>query len=347
MNCNPKLSLRSSFLVFALLLGTLATVVMIVPSLRVPFIGWCSGEGHHENKFASAWIEDLKSDSATTRFNAVLALSDIEPVSDASATALIEAMQDKSPEVRAAAAKALGGLRKAEGPVLTALENAMSDGDVTVRIAVTHALGETGTLSPKTAEVLMIALNDKTSAVRAAAVESLSKMEDAAIPLLIKGLDNESIRVQRESLNALALCGGNAESFPRVLGKMEAQHPSIRRAATAAISKMDQEDKRTLPAILKRLDDEDVTVRLAAVEALEHWSIPSEQTVTRLVLILQDQKENSTVRKAVAQSLSSMGVNAKSAIPALTEAAKANDDDDLQDAAEDAVKAIKLAISRQ
>jgi HEAT repeat protein len=74
--------------------------------------------------------------------------------------------------------------------------------------------------------------------------------------------------------------------------------------------------ENALPDIYKSLDDKDAGIRAAAAQTLGACDEPAEKAVPALMKVLKDDKEDSA-KIGAAKGLTSMGPNAKDAIPLL------------------------------
>ena len=344
---NSKMSLRSTLLVIALTLGVVALVVMYVPSFRMAVVSAFTGEPHYDNKFASTWVEELKSPSPRIRTLAAEGLQQIIPTSDKITAALTVALEDNTEDVRIASAEALGNVGQQDGPEVAGLTKALDDPSPLVRATAAHALASCGASDPKVVAALTETLNDRDRTVRAAAAEALAGLDTEALPLLIESLNGHNIRVRREAVYALGLMGSSAEeAMPKILSLMtDGLHPSVRRAAAVAAVEINPENKDLKPALLKALEDKDVLVRVSAVESLEVMEDHGDDVIAKFIEIMKNKDADSMVRESVAHALGTLGPNAKSAIPALTELDE-DEDPDIKQAAAEALDSINAVASK-
>ncbi len=185
---------------------------------------------------------------------------------DARATeALISALKDREQDVRCEAVKALGKLRhpQAIGPLVAMLK----DSESTVRSLAGGALNaidpnwQKNEAARDALPELQTALYDREYWVRQSAAKTLSQINETQAPI--------------PQLPSLQMAGGSASpledtaasGLEPILIELEDANPSTRYRAAVELRQI--QNPRAIPALVRRLFDDEDTVRRAAAEALE------------------------------------------------------------------------------
>lgn len=159
-----------------------------------------NGLSNHEKEIIeSKLLEDLKSSSAQTRWNAAVNLGMMR--SEKAVQPLIQSLKDDNGQVRLLAAWALGriGDKSASADLVKALEDTW----IEVRPFAVWALGEIR--DPATVEPLGKRLfTERETGTREAIIRTLGKIGDSsAVPFLISALKDDDENVRTEAANAL------------------------------------------------------------------------------------------------------------------------------------------------
>jgi HEAT repeat protein len=177
---------------------------------------------------------------------------------------LVLSLADESAAVRLAAINAILKLRPSNGiePLISSLE----DGEVWIRAAAAQALGEYR--DPRAVEPLLQHLDHDPPPVRLAAIEALSRCGDASVrERLYRCLDDPDLEIRRAAVLALSRAAGD-DALVRTLGAMTDGDWRIRAAAAASLGM--RGDIRALEPLQQIvLEDPDVYVQQAAVQAIE------------------------------------------------------------------------------
>jgi HEAT repeat protein len=164
--------------------------------------------------------------------------------------------------------------------------------------------------------------------------EKLRNKASNAVPALINICDHSPYTETRmQAASALSCIGPPAKAaIPPLLRAAVYDNPAdkfampLRRSAIAALGQIRAEPSLTVPVIVKVLGDtnlaNDVTVRATATEALGQLHAEPELSVPALIKVLRD-PDVANVQQAAIQALAMFGTNAKEAVPALFEIAKA------------------------
>lgn len=140
-----------------------------------------------------------------------------------------------------------------------------------------------------------------------------------AVKALIKALKDEDRFVRRYAAQALGNVGvGATEAIPALAGLLKDDRENVREAAVQALSRM---GSSAVPALAKGLQGASSDVQEGAIKALARTGDSGVPTLTGLV---RDPKVDSAIRRRAVEAVLGLGAkSAKSAIPALLDAAKA------------------------
>lgn len=268
----------------------------------------------------SSWTEDLASPKAAVRAQAGLALAELGPDARSAEALLIAALKDKDPEVRYAAVVALSAMGADTPAAIEGLIPALQDPAWFVRYPATLALQKLGSKAKAAVPALIDALQPKDgvkdfrpircaqAAVALAKIDPAAKEIQAAIPLI---LGDKLLGYDGDGSDGARVVGATA------LGEMGA-------AAASAV-----------PALVKRLKDEDGDVRIAAAVALLKID-PAKQSDAAVAAIAAELKNpDLLIRILAADALGDLGPRAKAALPFLT-AALRDPEPELRQAAKEA-----------
>lgn len=241
-------------------------------------------------------MKQLSDSELNVKLDAAEALGAIGPDASAAVPELIKAMQAGPVAVTLTSAAALGAIGEASVPALLELMNKQSD----MKLLVTHILGEIGA-SSKT-----------------------------AIPELIKLIESPNADLREAAIISLGEIGPPAISAePQLLKIMETGEGKTRNTAVFALSKIGS--KKALPLIKKyaAMTSDNERFHLVCAWALVRANPNDPATVSAalpgLIKVLSD--ENPLVRKEVANAISLTGPLAKSMVPNLSKALKAEEDE--------------------
>jgi len=221
----------------------------------------------------------------------------------------LDGLQSRSPKEAEAAAAELEQRGTAAVPVIrTALQDASAD--PARRKAALKATAILGVRAVETLPEVAAALQDPQFAPEAGL--ALSFMGSAAVATLRDSLHSDEPVVRREALRALGKLRERASIDPQIV----------------------------IPVLLESLKDPDTSVRHVAVTYLGIVRDRPPEEVLGLIAALQDSEAE--VREAAALALSSYGLDAEPAIPALTKASKDPDEDVQREAARALVHIAEL-----
>ncbi len=214
-----------------------------------------------------AWIEELQaSDSAP---GAVVGLRECGA---AAVSALIKVLQTKtSPEewkIRASAALALGAIGPAAKDAVPALAPLLRD----------EAMG-----------------TETRTQIRGWAAKALVSIGPASIPVLVSALSDSDKEVRINAAYALGSVGRPAIAATARAAKDPA--PGVRQAAVFALGRTSHSD--AVASLVEALADNDLTVRLFAVDALGRLGTHATGAVPRLARYLSDADLGTKVHEAL------------------------------------------------
>jgi len=157
--------------------------------------------------------------------------------------------------------------------------------------------------------------NIEWSREREQAAITISRMgagAQAAIPALIKRLEDEQWYVRRAAASALAGMGPIAElAVPAITKALTDEEWLVRRVAAEAAAAIGPASKPAVPTLIKLLGDEEWHARRAAAEALAAIGPASASAVPSLIVALDDVEWH--VRQRVAEALTAIGTASKPA----------------------------------
>jgi HEAT repeat protein len=266
------------------------------------------------------WIAELQDPKGAVRVQAGLALAELGPAARESEAALAKALKDKDPEVRAAAVLALSATGADGKPAIEALAQALQDEAWFVRYSATRALQNLGPKAKDAIPALIEALQPKDgvkdfrpircaqAAAALAHIDPSRKEIEGAIPLILEKLlgydgdGSDGARVVGAEL--LGECGKAALSaLPALLKRLKDEDGDVRVAAAAALIKIAPEKHAdaALAAIAAELKNADLLVRIAAADALGELGPRAKGAAGALNGALQDPEPE--VRQAAREAL--------------------------------------------
>ena len=244
-------------------------------------------------------IQALKTGQRPLRRRAAEVLGKMGPAAKAAVPELIRTLKEEKGGLRAAAAKALGGIGPVTKGVIPALIQALRDGP-------SYEPGS-GSIRP----------------VRSGADDVLLKMQDQAVPALIRVVNDpaDEARVRREAVRLLGWIGPAAKAaVPTLLKTLDSTDPSMRQQVVDSLGRIGPVTKEVVPALLKALADEENGVRYHAAEALGSIRPVDKAVIPSLIKAAKDGYP--TVRKYAIRSLGKIDPTAKGVLPVLLAALK-------------------------
>lgn len=170
-------------------------------------------------------------------------------------------------QVRVAALEALGRFGSRAASETSTLSDALNDPDLSVRLAACDALAAIGPESRSAIESLSLALKDSEGVVTLRAAEALGRMGSAAIPALVKLLDQRDYSVL--ALQTLESMGPSARpAVAKMVDLLKEDNDISKRSLCLAIAAIGADPKVAGPALKQVLANEKSDARPAAAYAL-------------------------------------------------------------------------------
>jgi len=278
----------------------------------------------------------LKDPDSRVRRSAADALGNIGEKARAAIPTLIDVFDDIDPSVIAAAARATGQMGARASRAVDDLRELLDHDDARVREAASISLGNIGRRASKSAFDLNARLNDSDPNVRAAAAASLGHLgprSRAPVTDLIRVLDDEDdsvrdaasgalVRMGKEAVPGLvrALRNGNPIflqavvdtlgrigpiAVPALSDALQDKHtPDIARGyAALALAQITDRDDSVIATLIGALQDDAVSVRMSAAEALGHAGAIAKPATESLIEIVTDSRASVLVREFAISAL--------------------------------------------
>ncbi len=276
-------------------------------------------------------------------------LAAIAPDAKAVVPVLTVLSKHDSVSVRVASVSALGTYPGAADATIPLLIGALKDPEVSVRLAAVSALAAHGESAKAAVPALDAALNDSQGAVTIRAAEALAMIGPAAIPALIKRIDDPHFA--ELALQTIGQIGPAAKSATATLvqklsqpGKLSVRElcltlafieadPAVAGPALQKVAKDEKSparapaifalgrigDKSALKLITNAVEDNDPVVRLGAAWALLQFDNKNPDYIAIAVPRLAQglERPDPRVRRLAAETLSQLGPAAAAAVPAL------------------------------
>ena len=185
-------------------------------------------------------VELLRDEQVSVRRDAIDALIDLPPHTEAIQPALRRTLSDEDAQVAGDAARALGALGPSASPSVGALVKTLSHQDPYVRVYAAEALASIGPKAAAATTELARAVGDPEPGVRWAACEALAGIGPAAVsavPQLIAALEDEFLYVRIFAAGALGSIGPKAQAAREAL-RAAADDPALRSDAEWALSRI-------------------------------------------------------------------------------------------------------------
>jgi len=280
-------------------------------------------------------ITALRHPDAEVRWHASRALEAIGPAAATAAPALVKALKDKDPQVRAHAAHALGYIGDKADVTITALAAGLTDSDPQVRRASVGAIGRLSPGPKVTIPLMVKVLEDARPEVVLPALQTLAEggadavpgliealhhkqgrywasvvlaeigpPAKAAVPELIKLLDDKELEVRMQAILALGSIGSAAKSAGPAVGKLlNDSTPAIRYAAAFTLGQIGATE--ALPELVKAEEDKDEFLRMVAAWAVAKLNPDDKPAVSKAIdlIVAALKQDNVFVRRGAARAL--------------------------------------------
>ena len=213
-------------------------------------------------------------------------------------------------------------------PNVAALVEGLKSGDKAIRRDASYQLSQLGTEAKAAVPDLVKALDDSEDQVWFNSITALARIGPAAasaVPALLRQLakvDRSNNHGQRWYRTAFALGSVGPAALPELTKALGSDKAQVRSGAAKAISWMGADAESAVPALAKLIADGDADVRDQAALALGKIGLAA------LPVLKESLKsDQATVRASAASALDVMGDAAKDADPALATAFKAETDE--------------------
>ena len=272
--------------------------------------------GPDARKLVPHLIERLMDTDEQVRAHSALALANIGPTASSAIASLLATLDDDYWQARQYAALALGrvtlvatdpkfaaapdgGWRLAWGSDESYIEIPDALSQLTKTLHVNKMFGGVHHLKP---------------------AFILNALGRAAVPALVRALDDPHARVRRTAASSLGRIGSPAaEAVPALEARLRDEDRFVRAASAGALASLGSSAGTAVPALIQALQDEEKQVRWGAAEALGRLGPSAEAAVPALIETLHDQDR--FARESAATALGMIGEKAQHAVPALIDAA--------------------------
>jgi HEAT repeat protein len=140
---------------------------------------------------------------------------------------------------------------------------------------------------------------------------------------LIQKLQSPTDDVRRDAAQELGKLGAEArDAVPALTKALQDKNLFVRRYSAQTLGKIGLDAKEAVSGLAKALDDKHKEVAEAAAEALGHLGAGA---VTPLTKTFRDKGNEAAVRRKAVEALGAIGSQARTAVPALTDALKDKD----------------------
>jgi len=264
---------------------------------------------------------------------------------DRAVSLLVAGLKDPSKHVRGAAARGLFELHAPHETVVAAMGDLMADKDPVVRSNVAEAFASLGDAAvPRLIKALE---NDQMQGLAVEVLRRLGPKAKDAVPALILELKDPDPDYRREVEFALAAIGPDAKAaVPALIEHMTSDDPKVRYTACYALGKIGPAAADAVPKLRDNVKSDDKFLKLASVWALLHIE-PEDNPLKILAVPLLtkalEESDRDLVKEESASALGLIGAPAKSAIPTLQKTAQEAESPQVRAAAQEALKKIQAA----
>lgn len=253
------------------------------------------------------------------RAQAATALGWLGPIAHKATPTLLQHASTKDAALRRQVLFALGRVHQPKSKVddiIKALRKGLQAQQSNLRAEAAQSLGRLGSQSFPALKDLRSLLNDRAPEVRQQAVWALGQMGPKAathITDIYKKLEDPNPTVR--SYTAITLGQMGTKALPLLRRALRSRRPETRKHAATALGEMGPKAQKIGYFLVKRLRDDEVEVRLAAVQALHR--VQYKRAIWPLIRKLKDKSWE--VREAVAQDIWKWKKLSRKAVPALAQ----------------------------
>lgn len=212
-------------------------------------------------------VQDLKSPDAEKRSAAATELADLGEQAAPAVEALKAGLKDKDPSVRAHCAMALGHIGKAAMPVIDDLVTLLADPDIHTRRAAIRAVRMIKPGPEKVVPLMLKALGDKERPVVLMALHTLAEVGEPVVAPMIEALKDD--RTDYWACIVLSEIGPAAKAaVPQLIKTLDDDEPEVRMEVAMTLAAIGDAAEPAVPRLTEELKDKESGVRLAAIYAL-------------------------------------------------------------------------------
>ena len=255
------------------------------------------------------------------RAGAAHALSSGYGVKAAPAVAALERCVDETyPDLKEYALLALGDIGPSAKQAVPKLKNALADENLDSRIQVAKALWLINRQPVDVIPMLVTVLENGNASERCAAAEQFKEMGPwaaLAVPALIKALKDVEWVNRCNVAEALGEVGPRAAAaVPALMEVLQSdENTLVQSCAAEALGKID--DPKAIPALITALENEDDSVQLSAVDALEASGHKANAAVPALIRVVNDNGANGWLAAKALGAIDAEGVSTPTLIKAI------------------------------
>lgn len=262
-------------------------------------VHWLNREPSHEGRPLSEWVRDLRDNQPETRARALKAL---RAMGDDAVPYLAETI-GKDETLLERVNRRLGSY--VPGRVRRAVARAFGlDRMMTRKIEAAHALQTLGTNAQESIPALVKLLRDSNALLSSMASSTLAKMGPAAVPELIRALDEGDLHVRMNACAALRTLGTNsAPAAPRLASILASETGPIVSSASYTLSRI---GLAAMPVVAPILSHTNWVARKWAAYAMTFMYPPGVKWVEELYPLTQD--EHPEARLAAVNALGHLRV---------------------------------------
>jgi HEAT repeat protein len=265
---------------------------------------------------AVAVREHFKNPDVRVRVNvASAALARLDRDHPEAIEVLTAALEEKDGELRRQAAFSLAGAFHAPGKTVDVLAEALKNGKPRVREQAVDHLARLGEAAEKALPALTAALKDEEPRVRRAACNALARSTvelKAAMTALVPALKDEDAEVRLQALLAVWHRVG-AEGFPHYVEAMKDPDGSVRSLAVDRVASSKKAGPELLPQLRDlALNDKQQSTRYGATIALGHMGAEAVPALVELLPV-----KNGDIQRTVMVALQQHGAKSRAAVPGL------------------------------
>jgi HEAT repeat protein len=221
----------------------------------------------------AAVIGRLKSTDPDVRFAAADMIGSHGPAAVEAVPALCTLLDDPAPKIRTIAARTLGTMGKGAQPSMTRLASLLGADQVEVREAAISTLGALELDPDQIRPHLARALRDDKTEVRRAALKSIQRFGPQGaifVPDIILMAENkDNLRSVERTLRRFERAGPDVRSLPELIKQLDNKQEAVRRLAIKFLALAGQDAKGALPALERLRQDPSAEIRKQAETASE------------------------------------------------------------------------------